>query len=184
MVMNPTYRVKPDDGCDEDAAEDASENAVKDAAKDATEDAAEDVVEEDEDAAEDESESEDGCVPSLETYLSSDDDQINIPGIEGRSSSLRHYVDHEDKDCPQSFDEQALTPPHLPSIWDPPERHGAQLYEFLHSTREEILNRLFIQVLRMMRNLGDQRRLGLAPEYEVLSKGLSLLMLMGDGIQA
>ena len=85
MMMNPAYREKPDDGYDEDAAED--------------------VVEEDEDAAKKESESEDGSVPSLETDLSSDDDQINIPGIEGRSSSLRDHVDYEDQDCPQPFDE-------------------------------------------------------------------------------
>ena len=161
MMMNPEYRVKSDDGYDEDAAEDAD--------KDAAEDAAEDTVEEDEDAAEDESKSEDGSVPSLQTDLSSDDDQINIPGIGGRNSSLRDHVDHEDQDCPQPFDESALTPPHLPSIWDPPGRHRApQLHEFLHSTREKILDCLFEQVLRMKRYLEKQRRLILIPEYEVL----------------
>ena len=157
--MNPTYRVKPDDGYGKYAAED--------------------VVEEDEDAAENESESEDGSVPSLETDLSSDDDQINIPGIEGRSSPLR---DHVDQNCPQPFDERALTPPHLPSIWDPPEHHGAQLHEFLHSTREKILDRLFVQVLRMRRYLEEQRRLNLILEYEVLLEGLFLLMMMGSNL--
>ena len=160
MMMNPAYREKPDDGYDEDAAED--------------------VVEEDEDAAKNESESEDGSVPSLETDLSSDDDQINIPGIEGRSSSLRDHVDYEDQDCPQPFDERALSPPNLPSIWDPPGRHGAQLHKFLHSTREEILNRLFVQVLRMKRYLEEQWRLNLIPEYEVLLESVSLLVMMGS----
>ena len=42
------------------------------------------------------------------------------------------------------FDERALTPPNLPSIWDPPGRHGAQLHELLHSTREKILDCLFL----------------------------------------
>ena len=92
---------------------------------------------------------------------------------------MRDHVDHEDQDCPQPFDERALTPPHLSSIWDPPEHHGAQLHEFLHSTRENILNRLFVQVLRMRRYLEEQRRLDLTPEYDVLFEGLSLLMMMG-----
>ena len=118
MMMNPAYRVKPDDGYDKGADED--------------------VVVQDEDAAEDESESEDGSVPSRENDLSSDDDQINIPETEGSSSSLRDHVDHEDQDCPQPFDEWALTPPHLPNVWDPPGCHGAQLHEFLHSTRKKI----------------------------------------------
>ena len=181
-MMNPAYRVRHDDGYEDDI--DPLDLAPLESSLAPIVTVPAEAEEEAEDTAMDEGEPEDGSVPSLETDLSSDDDQINIPGIEGRSSSLRDHVDHEDQDCRQPFDEGALTPPHLPSIWDPPERHGAQLYEFLHSTREEILNRLFIQVLRMMRNLGDQRRLGLAPEYEVLSKGLSLLMLMGDGIQA
>ena len=36
-------------------------------------------------------------------------------GTGGRSSLLRDHVDHEDQDCPQPFDEQALTPPYLVS---------------------------------------------------------------------
>ena len=169
-MMIPTYRLKPDNGYDEDAAKDAA----KDAAEDATKDASKDV--EDKDAAEDES------VPSLETDLSSNDDQINIPGTEGRSSILRYHVDHEDQDCPQPFDEQAFTPPHLPRNWDPPGRHGAQLHEFPHSTREKILDRLFVQGLRMKRYLEEQWRLNLIPEYEVLLEGLSFLKMMGSKI--
>jgi len=114
----------------------------------------------------------------LETDLSSYNDLINIPENEGRSSILRDHVDHEDQDCPQPFDERALTPPHLPSIWDPPGRHGAQLNEFLHSTRKKILDCLFVQVLRMKRYLEEQWRLNLIPEYEVLLEGLSLLKMM------
>ena len=53
MMMNPSYRVTPDNGYDEDTVKDAA----KDAAEDAAEDAAKDV--EDKDAAEDEN------VPSL-----------------------------------------------------------------------------------------------------------------------
>ena len=165
MMMNPAYRVTPDNGYDEDTTEDAAKHAAEDAAKD---------------AAVDERESEDGSVPSLETDLSSDDDQTNIPGTEGRSSILRDHMDHEDQDCPQLFDEQALTTPYLPCIWDPPGRHGAQLHEFLHSTREKILDRLFVQVLRMKRYLEEQWRLNLIPEYEVLLEGLSLLVMMGS----
>ena len=109
----------------------------------------------------------------METDLPSYDDQINIPGTEGRNSILRDHVDHEDQDCPQPFDERALTPLHLPSIWDPPGRHGAQLHGFLHSTREKILDCLFVQVLRMKRYLEEQCRLNLIPKYEVLLEGLS-----------
>ena len=90
--------MRPYNGYDEDTTEDAFEDAAKDAAEDAAEDAAKDVAEEDKDAAEDES------VPSLETDLSSDDDQINIPGTEGRSSILIDHVDHEDQDYLQPFD--------------------------------------------------------------------------------
>ena len=115
MMMNPAYRVTPDNGYDKDttedaakdAAKDAAENAAEDAAEDAAKEAAKDVAEEDKDAAEDES------VPSLETDLSSYDDQTNILGTGGRSSTLRDHVDHEDQDCPQPFDERALTPPYL-----------------------------------------------------------------------
>ena len=116
----------------------------------------------------------------METDLSSHDDQINIPGTEGRSSTLRDHVDHEDQDCPQPFDEQALTPPHLLSIWDPPGHYGAQLHEFLHSTREKILDCLLVQVLRMKRYLEEQWRLNLIPEYDVLLEGLFLLKMMGS----
>ena len=80
------------------------------------------------------------------------------------------------------FDERALTPTNLPSIWDPPGRHGAQLHELLHSTREKILDCLFLQVLRMKRYLEEQWRLNLIPEYEVLLEGLSLLKMMGSKI--
>ena len=73
-----------------------------------------------------------------------------------------------------------IYPPNLPSIWDPPERHGAQLHEFLHSTREKILDRLFVQVLRMKRYLEKEQRLNLILEYEVLLEGLSLLVMMGS----
>ena len=151
MMMNPTYRVTPDNGYDEDTTEDASKDAAEApeyVAEDAAKDAAKDV--EDKDAAEDES------VPILDTDLSSYDDQTNILGTGGRSSILRDHVDHEDQDCPQPFDERALTPLHLPSIWDHLGRHRAQLHEFLHSTREKILDCLFVQVLRMKRYLEEQ----------------------------
>ena len=95
---------------------------------------------------------------------------------------MRDHVDHEDQDCCQPFDEGALTPPHIPSIWDPPERHGTQLHEFLHSTGEKILDCLFVQVLRMKRYLEEQQRLNLIPEYEILLEGLSLLKMMGSKI--
>ena len=108
-------------------------------------------------ASEDKSEPEDGSIPTLETDLSLDDDRINIPGAEGRGYSLMDHVDHVDEACPQPFNEWALTPPHLPSIWDPPEHHGTQLPEFPHNTREEILEVLFLQVQRMMRYLEEQR---------------------------
>ena len=52
-------------------------------------------------------------------------------------------MDHEDQDCPQPFDELALTPPHLPSIWDPPGGHGAQLHEFLHFDHGEDIRLFF-----------------------------------------
>ena len=121
MMMNPAYRVTPDNGYDEDTTEDASKDAAEETAEYVAEDAAKDAAKdvEDKDTAEDES------VPSLETDLSSHDHQINIPGTEGRNSILRDHVDHEDQECPQPFDERALTPPYLPSIWDHPGRHGA-----------------------------------------------------------
>ena len=106
-------------------------------------------------ASKDKSEPEDGSIPTLETDLSLDDDRINIPGAEGRA--LVDHVDHVYEACPQPFNEWALTLPHLPSIWDPPEHHGAQLPEFPHNTREEILEVLFLQVQRMMRYLEEQR---------------------------
>ena len=173
-MMNPAYRVTPDNRYDEDTTEDAAKDAAKDSAEDPAKEAAKDVAEEDKDAAEDQS------VPSLESDLSSDDDQINIPGIEGRSSSLRDHVDHKEQDCPQPYDDLAFTAPNFPSIWDPPGRHGAQLHDFLHSTREKILDCLFVQVLRMNRYLEEQWRLNLIPENEVLLEGLSLLVMMGS----
>ena len=88
-------------------------------------------------------------------------------------------VDYEDQACPQPFDEWTLTPPHLPSILDPPKCHGAQLHEFLHTKKEEILDSLFLQFQRMMRHLGEQWTLNLDPEHKVSSEGLSLLMMMG-----
>ena len=48
-------------------------------------------------ASEDKSEPEDGSIPTLETDLSLDDDWINIPGTEGRGSSLVDHVDHVEK---------------------------------------------------------------------------------------
>ena len=95
---------------------------------------------------------------------------------------MRDHVDHEDQDCPELFDERALTPPHLSSIWNPPGRHGAQLHELLHSTREKILDCLFLQVLRMKKYLEEQWRLNLIPEYELFLEGLSLLKMMGSKI--
>ncbi len=85
IMMNPAYQMRPYNGYDEDTTEDAAKHAAKDAAVD-------------------ERESEDGSVPSLKTDLSSDDDQINIPGTEGRSSILIDHVDHEDQDYLQPFD--------------------------------------------------------------------------------
>jgi len=58
-----------------------------------------------------------------------------------------------------------------PSIRDPPGRHGAQLHEFLHSTRKKILDQLFVQVLRMKRYLEEQGRLNLIPELWGIIRG-------------
>ena len=106
-----------------------------------------------------------GSIPGLETDQLLDED---IPGIM-RPSTLTQTDDEEVKQFLKdigSDDEDSLRPvkdgderpDHTPCIWDPPGNLQKKEYQFSHSTKEEIMTRLFRQVWDLLKYLEELNR--------------------------